>query len=388
MWLPRVETPLLLVTYCTIDMEVCGRYFVHKFPDTGLEESELRNSVTDAIHRIKDKLVGYIRIESREAHRDSVYVGRLGALYALYLQDMDLWRSRLMHASNPSPKPTLIGGTMLTAVLNGNQRELESWAELAHHLPMSECEVLNGRAGCLAGLRMAKRLHPDLNLGTHEQALVHDIIAAGNNDRTDVFSWSWNGKEYLGGIHGMAGIVFNLLQYSHAPEIEGKILHTVDEALQEFTYSSGNMRSSKGSSTDKLVHFCHGATGWIPLLCLLCSRFPDNPLYRVHMRNFGETLWKRGLLATKGPGICHGIGGSICGLVDLYRCTGDTAWLNRAKRFALFLSRDWERETSLADREFSLFEGMAGALYALNLVMQEPTECERESAFATSFPCF
>ena len=337
MWLPRVEIPLLLVSYRTIDMEVCGRYFVHKFPDSGPDQDELHNSVTDALRKIKDMLTGYIRSGSEESHRVSVYVGRIGVLYALYMQEPDLWRSQLLHASDPSSKPTLIGGTMLTAALKGNQRELVSWAKHAHRLPLSECEVLNGRAGCLAGLRKAGKLNPNLALAAHEQQLVQDIIAAGSKDGSDMFSWTWNGKEYLGAIHGIGGILFNLLQYTHPPEVERKVLRTVDVALQEFVCSSGNnMRSAKGSSTDKLVHFCHGATGWIPILCLLYIRFPGNALYGEHMLRFGETVWKRGLLATKGPGICHGIGGSICGLIDVYRCTRDIKWLNRAKWFALF----------------------------------------------------
>ena len=79
-------------------------------------------------------------------------------------------------------------------------------------------------------------------------------------------------------------------------------------------------------------------------------------------------MWRRGLLVTKGPGLCHGVGGSICALVDLYTCTGDAKWLWRAQQFGAVLVRLLARVAPLADRKLSLYEGKGGALYALAVV--------------------
>jgi hypothetical protein len=79
-----------------------------------------------------------------------------------------------------------------------------------------------------------------------------------------------------------------------------------------------------------------------------------------HAERTGDVLWERGLLASKGPVICHGAAGSIWGLQDLYSYTGKEIWLNRAKWFALFLAEHWVELFDSADHPISLFEGVCG----------------------------
>ena len=73
-------------------------------------------------------------------------------------------------------------------------------------------------------------------------------------------------------------------------------------------------------------------------------------------------------MCTKGPGLCHGIGGGICALVDLYTATGGHLWLNRAQQFAIMLVRLLAELSPNAGNPYSLFEGRAGAMYALGIV--------------------
>ncbi|KAF4724312.1 LanC-like protein 2, partial [Perkinsus olseni] len=128
-----------------------------------------------------------------------------------------------------------------------------------------------------------------------------------------------------------------------------------------------------------LVHWCHGATGWIPALIQLSAaiaqlkpRDHETLLSRIRevLCSLGEVVDERGLLAEKGAGLCHGVGGSTMALIALYSHTGDRAWLRKARQFALFAGRfgQWLSE-SFADRPYSLYEGLAGAVAAIEATL-------------------
>jgi hypothetical protein len=187
--------------------------------------------------------------------------------------------------------------------------------------------------------------------------------------------WKWHNREYLGAIHGVAGILYILMLCGE--NVLKKVLDnplriidkTVKVVIQQYRFDGGNIMSSTENDTDRLVHFCHGATGWIPLLCLLSKvQGVDCEYYQRLAVELGEVVWERGLIANKGPGLCHGIGGSICAILDIFATNRDYKWLYRAQWFSLYLSQNWKRFNPLADRPYSLFEGMSGAYYALSLV--------------------
>jgi len=282
---------------------------------------------------------------------------------------------------------------MLLPVIDGETHVLEGYAASAHSLPASECELLGGRAGCLYGLLLAEKLHPQITLLSPIRQLVTDIIHAGYSNITEeavevpIFMWKWHGKEYLGAIHGVAGILYVLLSVPHdlLLSVDPRALHrtkaTIVHILTTQTLPSGNLPTSMASTSDRLVQFCHGATGWIPLLCT-CQRLwgETENIFLEHALKLGEVVWERGILITKGPGICHGISGSICALMDLYSTTRDIMWLHRARWFALFLSEQWESLSTKADRPYSLFEGLIGAYYALCIVCH-PERMQRSSWF-------
>ena len=148
-----------------------------------------------------------------------------------------------------------------------------------------------------------------------------------------------------------------------------EITRTVEYVLENHRLPSGNIASATESSSDELVQFCHGATGWIPLLCKLASLVSnEKDRYLPISVELGEIVWKRGLLVTKGPGICHGVAGSVCALVDVYRATQDKRWLFRAMQFCIYLRVNLNDLLMNADNPLSLFEGDVGALYAMALV--------------------
>ena len=66
---------------------------------------------------------------------------------------------------------------------------------------------------------------------------------------------------------------------------------------------------------DKLVQWCHGASGVVYLLAKAYLTWKDEK-YLQAMRRSANHIWHRGLLH-KGPGICHGVAGNAS-LLDIY----------------------------------------------------------------------
>ena len=372
------------------------RYYIHGFRDDHKVDTQFQNTrLNSAIEEFEGILKEHIETGSTEHHDRSLYTGDLGVLFALYGSDLVKFRRSIRGRSASSSRPpTLLGGEMMLAVVQVDIKAIRHFAEEAARLPSAECEILYGRAGCLLGLLRLSRNSGEI---VHEGLmlmLIRQIISAGEGHDPTLLMWQWHGKHYLGAIHGVAGILMTLLLCPPAmieragPNVMSRIEYTVDTVLARYIAESGNIRSSTESSSDRLVHFCHGATGWIPLLCLMSERFPRRRVeFMERAKTFGGIVWQRGLLATKGPGLCHGVSGSICALLDLYRCSKDDIWYTRAKLFAEFLANEWRSLLPKADRSFSLFEGLAGAYYAIVLVRDE-RHVGQLDGFHSVFPCF
>ena len=81
--------------------------------------------------------------------------------------------------------------------------------------------------------------------------------------------------------------------------------------------------------TSMLVQHCHGATGIVNCF----AEFPD-PAIDSLLNAAGEMTWRAGPLR-KGAGLCHGTAGNGFAFLKLFRRTGDTQWLDRARLFAM-----------------------------------------------------
>ena len=369
-----------------------GRFFVHGFPETeGPDLHLLRPTLLHAIPRIRESIVDHAIRGGPKRHEHGIYTSNLGIAFALFLRSDPAWKD-IMRATSYEGSDrgcTLLDSAILGPVLEGDRNALLEYVERAHRLPSTECELLYGRAGCLSAILLAREIHPEVILDQQVRCLVEQIIRGGANPGAEMLMWRWHEKEYLGAVHGLAGILFVLLKCppdildTVDPHLKPRIEACVQNVLSNYILPSGNIQSSTGNRSDHLVHFCHGATGWIPLLCLMKERFAQ-ARYGAHACELGEVVWRRGLLASKGPGICHGISGSICALVDLYRLTRDIKWMQRAEWFVLFLAREWQQLAPKADRPYSLFEGITGAFYVMSLVLSERDRSE--GIFTTSFP--
>eukprot|EP00933_Yihiella_yeosuensis_P076560 TRINITY_DN86397_c0_g1_i1.p1 TRINITY_DN86397_c0_g1~~TRINITY_DN86397_c0_g1_i1.p1 ORF type:complete len:403 (+),score=63.61 TRINITY_DN86397_c0_g1_i1:41-1249(+) len=393
-----------------------GRHYKNRLNDATLPEdweARLRQAVTKAEATLESDAAAMPR-------RGSIYTGISGVAYAL----LQLVRCGL----SKDPRSTCLAAlgrlreaeglidrrraTMLegragcialqawahhllgdSASVRDCVERLGNLANIAKELPSSECEVLYGRCGYLGSvLFVRQRLENHELLAATAAEIVAQVVSEGR--RASGGGWplyfEWHDKCYLGGAHGIAGILLTLLQLPAELALAGadatKLVHDSVEKLLLHSFSSGNLPSSLGNSKDRLVQFCHGATGLVPLLLRMGSR-------EGHFLNSacksGEAIWLRGLLCEKGLGLCHGIPGNGYSLLAIYRATGQDIWLRRAIHFGLFAAEHEEELLPLADRPHSLFEGLAGAMcFWTELIYVACDDAGRQSGVKPYFPCY
>ncbi|CAL8087348.1 unnamed protein product [Calicophoron daubneyi] len=253
-------------------------------------------------------------------------------------------------------------------------------------------EALYGRTGYLNALILLR----EANLNVPTQA-VHEVVEAiiksgthgshacssdgtyrelmrdsGHEDLLmPPLMFAWHGKYYLGGAHGFAGILLTLINVHrlfpdalNSDTLNRYVLPTI-RWYSELQLESGNWPSSLGESCgrDVLVHWCHGATGAVPLMLSAYELWHEEIFLKKALKA-GDAIWARGLLH-KGCGICHGSAGSGYALLDLYRFTKDTKYLYRASKFSEWCTDCFQNRKRVPDRPYSLFEGLAGTLYFL-----------------------
>ncbi|XP_031826253.1 glutathione S-transferase LANCL1 isoform X2 [Nomia melanderi] len=242
-------------------------------------------------------------------------------------------------------------------------------------------ELLQGRVGYLFSLLF---LNSHISPPPIEDKLIKQVIAiiiqsgnmysASTKYKTPLM-YAWHDSEYLGGAHGLGGILYILLQarqYLTQSQLENDINPAL-QFLQNLRYPSGNFPSSIGSNTDKLVHWCHGAPGMSMLFNLAYEIYKDEQYLKTALQ-CGEVIWKRGLLK-RGYGICHGVAGNAYTFLCLFQQTKDVKHLYRACKFADWCMDYGTHQTRSPDRPFSLFEGLAGTIYFL-IDMQNPSSAK------------
>ncbi|CAJ1450426.1 unnamed protein product [Effrenium voratum] len=261
-------------------------------------------------------------------------------------------------------------------------RRLGHLAERAAALPLGDCEVLYGRCGFLGAVLLVwQRLQDPRLLAGQAAELVSQVIAAGKRDAKDGWPlcFEWHDKCYLGGAHGIAGILCTLLQLPAELSLAGvdspDLVRRTADKLLDCRFRSGNVASSLGNGKDRLVQFCHGAAGLIPLALRLAALYGDRYMELAHQ--LGQVVWVRGLLK-KGPGLCHGISGNGFALLSL--CPTGEVWRHRALHFASFAIEHRDELLPLADRPYSLFEGLAGAVCFWSALLREGD--------VAGFPCY
>lgn len=144
-------------------------------------------------------------------------------------------------------------------------------------------------------------------------------------------------QSWLGPVHGYAGNLAPLLRgwdwlgagqrAAVAESMEQVLPITARREPQGVTWPA--VAGQNGPA--RLVQHCHGAPGMVTTLAAGPVRAPG---LDALLRGAGELTWRAGPLA-KGGSLCHGTGGNGYAFLRLWRHTGEAAWLERARAFAM-----------------------------------------------------
>lgn len=390
------------------------RYFPHTLPDF-VEESDAEeekdrgdrvlqllrlpyasaaDQFLEAANSQKDEIVKETWVNTQAAVRDfSLYTGSLGTAYLCFKayevmknpDDLTLCTQIVEQCATAAQGMreyiTFICGQAgvyalgaAAAKCGGNQEMLEYYLSLFRKIAKRidsydvPYELLYGRAGFLwAAAFLNKYIGPETISSSITGHIVEDVLRAGKilSHEDCPLMYEWHGKKYWGAAHGLAGIVHVLMHFQLSKQAKEDVKGTL-RYMMKSRFSSSNYPSSEGSTTDRLVHWCHGAPGVALTLCKASQMFPEDEDFKEAAVDAGEIVWNRGLL--RRVGICHGISGNAYVFLALYRLTGERKYLYRAKAFASFLL---DKACALissgqmhgGDHPYSLFEGLAGTAY-------------------------
>ena len=182
---------------------------------------------------------------------------------------------------------------------------------------------------------------------------------------------------YLGGVHGFVATALVLIRGRHLleagrwPDWEKRIAETVTRtATRENGMANWRpeLDEPPGRPPKMLMQFCHGAPGFVNCL----GDFPGNEIDELLLAA-GEAIWAAGPLA-KGANLCHGTAGNGYAFLKLFKRTGDTKWLHRARAFAMHAISQAEADAvRYGQLRYSLWTGDLGLAAFL-------WDCLRENA--------
>jgi hypothetical protein len=174
---------------------------------------------------------------------------------------------------------------------------------------------------------------------------------------------------YIGAGHGYFGNMFGILKHLDLLSEEDKkfILDNISETAQKLAQKEGSLTNwpaiiSEKSKKYPLVQWCHGSPGIITSL----ESYPLNHCEYIEnlLLNGGELTWQAGPLI-KGVSLCHGTDGNGYAFLQLYRRTGDSLWLERARSFAM-------HAITQRNNNFTLFTGELGlGMYLISCIKED-----------------
>lgn len=173
-------------------------------------------------------------------------------------------------------------------------------------------------------------------------------------------------SDYIDAVHGFVAAASPLIQGRDLLEpaewaswqrcIENTVARTA-----EWEGNLVNWRAwlSTPPGSARLMQYCHGAPGFV--VCL--ADFPGEALDHV-LAAGAEATWAAGPLR-KGSNLCHGTGGNGYAFLKLYKRTGDSKWLDRARAFAMHgIAQTDAAARTYGQMRYSLWTGDAGfAIY-------------------------
>ena len=189
--------------------------------------------------------------------------------------------------------------------------------------------------------------------------------------------WHWQSqvfgarRHYYGACHGIVGNANILLQGADLiADISVKeILHRTVLTLIISAKTEKKLNNwplcTKPNIDKLLVQWCHGAAGIVTAMARAPKIASSNTTELDNLlATTAELVWQAGPLS-KGANICHGTAGNGYAFLYLYKRTGDSVWLDRARKFAMHAIKQCQQDRiHYGQGRYTLWTGDAGlAIY-------------------------
>lgn len=324
-----------------------------------------------------------------------LYYGAAGVIWALhhlqalgaarlrrnYLEDLEPLRVRnrawLEGAGSEAQAAYLMGDTPILMMAQGHAPSAEHAGALAAlisgNIDHPARELMWGSPGTMLAALFLHQRDGDARWAALFQATaarLWDQLLWSDEHGCAYWTQDLYGRQstYLDAVHGFVATASVLIRGRHLlaagtwPAWQAAIVNTITRtATREGPLASwrATLLTPAGASPRWLMQFCHGAPGFV--ICL--ADMPGADLDELLIAG-GEATWAAGPL-TKGSNLCHGTGGNGYAFLKLYRRTGETRWLERARAFAMHgiaqMQADWRQHGQL---RHSLWTGDPGfAIY-------------------------
>lgn len=197
----------------------------------------------------------------------------------------------------------------------------------------------------------------DLTLGRSSSLLANSLLldTARDNDRllrfgNELLGGIWSEIDtfapigecaevgYLGIAHGWAGILYATMRWSQASGIA--VPASVEERLRQIAELAEHRgrgirwpvdgRNDSHRADNYMSGWCHGSAGYVHLWTLAHQIFKDEPFLTLAER----AAWNAWEDPNLTGSLCCGLAGRAYGLLNVYRYTGESDWLRRARQLA------------------------------------------------------
>jgi serine/threonine-protein kinase len=356
---------------------------------------------------------GLVNAGFQNAPKASLTYGAAGVAYALYrmatrrqdpatLSLADLWCSRAM--ADPGNQdsyynraieitPEIIGPISPYHTLSG----IHAVRALVSH---ALCDVRTRTDALESFITTSQQPcdNPDLALGRSGTLLVASLLldTLGENDQLDptplrefgnrTMDTLWQEIDaqppiqesqaitYLGIAHGWAGILYAMLNWQRAsgyalsPRIQERLHQLIacaEPAGRGIRWPWALPQGRQGGPAIHMPGWCNGSAGHIFLWTAAHKLFGDD----VYLQTAEKAGWNTWESTDSISNLCCGLAGQAYGLLNLYKHTSDTIWLDRARDLASRAAAwDPHRYTAMKLPVDSLYKGEMGiALLASDL---------------------
>ena len=242
-------------------------------------------------------------------------------------------------------------------------------AEGFHLSAMFESEVLYGFAGYMLSILFIMKHLPEYIYDINKAKEILDrCFIILHNSSTNIVKFSFHDSKYIGAAHGLAGVLFTMLQIPLVKDskYKDKLQISLDAMIR---YGKDGKYCRKVDDPSKIFQWCHGSPGIISTLLKASEIYGDEKYQRLAEEAIEET-WKNGIL-TKGNNLCHGISGNSYVFFQMYQNTRKQKYLYYAYQFyqSSISKRIQVHSYASKSKGINLMEGLLGhGCFCLNII--------------------